>query len=177
MKIITILLFSALLCTHLSARTALKGTSKDQMASVEQRLRVLEQQVEVLINSKNDIYMQLDNLNAELYNQKQNVQKTLANANAKTADVDKKIAIAKVEIITEISSKVSKIIAANSSSTSQGNYKSTGQQVGYEHVVQPGETISQIAAAYGVTTKSIMQANNIKDARLVRAGKTIFVPE
>jgi len=175
MKTTYIILFAVLISTQLSARTALKGNSKDQLALIEQRLKIVEQQMDVLIRSKNDIYMQLDNLNAELYNQNQNIQKALTAANS--TDVDKKIAIAKGEIIDEISTKVSKIIAANSKTSGTGTYKSTGQQTGYEHVVQAGETISHIAEAYKVSTSAIMQANNIKDARSLQVGTKLFIPE
>ncbi len=175
MKMTYIILFSILVSTQLSARTAIKGNSRDQLALMEQRLKNVEQQMEILIRSKNDIYMQLDNLNAELYNQNQNIQKALAAATS--SDVDKKIAIAKTDIIEEISTKVSKIIADNTKTSVTGTYKSTGPQTGYEHVVQPGETISHIAEAYKVSTAAIMKVNNIKDARTLQVGTKLFIPE
>lgn len=172
-----LVIITATLCLQAYAQKTIKSGSREHMAQMEQRLRQLEQQVEVLARAKNDIYRQLDQLNADIYEQKQNTQRALEKATISGTEVDKKIAIAKKEIVDEISTKVSKIVAASASSTSQGNYTTNGNQVGYEHVVQPGETISQIAAAYGVTTKSIMRANNIKDARLLRAGTTLFIPE
>jgi LysM repeat protein len=175
MKITYIILFAILVTTQLSARTAIKGNSRDQLALMEQRLKNVEQQMEILLRSKNDIYMQLDNLNAELYNQKENIQKALTAATS--SDVDKKIATAKADIIEEISTKVSKIIAANTKTSESGTYKSTGSQTGYEHVVQPGETISHIAEAYKVSTTAIIKANNIKDARTLQVGTKLFIPE
>jgi LysM repeat protein len=44
------------------------------------------------------------------------------------------------------------------------------------YVVQAGDTLSGIAAQYGVTTQAIMQANNITDARVIRAGTRLIIP-
>lgn len=43
------------------------------------------------------------------------------------------------------------------------------------HVVQQGEILSQIAAQYGVTVDSILQANNISNADLVFAGESLQI--
>lgn len=50
-------------------------------------------------------------------------------------------------------------------------------EYGYEHVVAPGETLSAIAAAYNVSSKTITQANNIKNPNQLRVGQTLFIPE
>ncbi len=49
-------------------------------------------------------------------------------------------------------------------------------QTGYTHTVKSGETISRIAQQYGSSTRDIMNANKIADARTLRVGETIFVP-
>ncbi|WP_246164177.1 LysM peptidoglycan-binding domain-containing M23 family metallopeptidase [Blastochloris sulfoviridis] len=43
-------------------------------------------------------------------------------------------------------------------------------------VVKSGETIASLARRYGVSSKAIMSANNIADARLVRAGQRLVIP-
>ena len=48
---------------------------------------------------------------------------------------------------------------------------------GYEHVVQPGETLSQIAAAYHVKPDAIVRANSLKSANTIRVGQKLFIPE
>ena len=47
----------------------------------------------------------------------------------------------------------------------------------YEHTVQTGQTLSEIASAYGVSVKAIMEENNIKNANMLRAGQIIYIPE
>lgn len=44
------------------------------------------------------------------------------------------------------------------------------------HAVKPGETIATIAKTYGVTGQRILEANNLPDARALRAGQTIVIP-
>ncbi len=48
---------------------------------------------------------------------------------------------------------------------------------GYEHTVGAGETLSHIAAAYGVTTRAIIAANNLENPDRLRIGQKLFIPE
>jgi LysM repeat protein len=48
---------------------------------------------------------------------------------------------------------------------------------GWEHVVQPGESLSAIAAAYHVKVDSIVRANEIKNPNALRAGQKLFIPD
>ena len=43
--------------------------------------------------------------------------------------------------------------------------------------MKPGETLSEIARAYGVSVNAITRANKIERPDLVRAGQTLFIPE
>lgn len=47
---------------------------------------------------------------------------------------------------------------------------------GWEHKVQPGQTLSEIAAAYKVPVARIKEANNLK-SDLIRAGEVLFIPD
>lgn len=51
-----------------------------------------------------------------------------------------------------------------------------GSGVGYEHTVQPGETLSAIASAYKVSVKAIIDTNNLKDPDHLRQGQQLFIP-
>ena len=77
-------------------------------------------------------------------------------------------------IVDELSRKVSAIVGGQSSSA--GGRSASAAETGYEHVVQPGETLSQIAKAYKVSTGAIMKANNMKSSTL-RAGQKLFIPQ
>ena len=45
-----------------------------------------------------------------------------------------------------------------------------------QHLVQKGETLSEIAQKYKVPLKSIIQANSIKSAHSIQIGKTLRIP-
>ena len=44
------------------------------------------------------------------------------------------------------------------------------------HTVAKGENLARIAKKYGLTTKAIAQANNLKNANAIRAGATLTIP-
>ncbi len=86
-------------------------------------------------------------------------------------------------IVDDISRRVADMLKKSSGGSSSGATRSTtpvrrsSSATGYEHVVKPGETLSAIAAAYGVTQAVIAQENGISDPSKVRAGQKLFIPE
>ena len=46
-----------------------------------------------------------------------------------------------------------------------------------QHLVQKGETLSEIAQKYKVPLNSIIQANSIKSAHRIRTGRTLHIPK
>lgn len=49
-------------------------------------------------------------------------------------------------------------------------------QGGVVHTVQPGETLSVIAARYGTTVQAIANANSIYHVNRIYAGQRLFIP-
>ncbi len=58
-------------------------------------------------------------------------------------------------------------------STPAGRPNGTGVE---SYVVQPGETLSLIAAVFGCTVEEITAANGLPDADSIRAGQTLVIP-
>lgn len=79
-------------------------------------------------------------------------------------------------VVAELSGKMAKIIQQQESAA-QAKASAARQRSGYEHVVEAGETVSAIAQAYKVTTKSILEANKIKDPTKIRVGQKLFIPD
>lgn len=48
---------------------------------------------------------------------------------------------------------------------------------GERYVVQPGDTLGQIAARYGVTVEAIVQANKLDDPDVLRIGQELIIPK
>ena len=88
----------------------------------------------------------------------------------------------KKEIYDDISKKVAGMIKTSSSGSSGGSTTRpatrSGTQTGWEHVVQSGESLSKIAAAYNVKMSVIVEANGLKgvDAPIF-VGQKLFIPD
>ena len=54
-----------------------------------------------------------------------------------------------------------------------GYTRESGAEV---YIVQPGETLSLIAAVFGCTIEEIVQANNLSHADAIRAGQRLYIP-
>ena len=52
----------------------------------------------------------------------------------------------------------------------------SGKHQGASHTVAPGETLSAIAARYGVTVRALAQANGITDVNRITAGQRLAIP-
>lgn len=82
----------------------------------------------------------------------------------------------KREIYDDITKKVTELVKKVTPPASSSS-KKAASQTGYEHVVQPGETLSAIAQAYGVKMDAVLKANNIKNADSIRVGQKLFIPD
>jgi LysM repeat protein len=51
------------------------------------------------------------------------------------------------------------------------------KQTGYNHTVEAGQTLSLIAREYKTTVDAIMKANNLTNAKQLRTGMVLFIPE
>lgn len=83
----------------------------------------------------------------------------------------------------QIVSQVASIVTSQGGGSSSGHSLSgrkgsggSGSQTGYEHVVESGQSLSAIAAAYKVSVTSIKSANNLKSSTL-RVGQKLFIPK
>ena len=81
------------------------------------------------------------------------------------------------EIIERLSQTIEQVVARSRTPARTSTPRQTHSGYGYEHVVGPGETLSHIASAYGVTTRSIVDANNISNPNVLQVGQTLFIPE
>ncbi|MDD5705359.1 MAG: LysM peptidoglycan-binding domain-containing protein [Kiritimatiellae bacterium] len=86
------------------------------------------------------------------------------------------------QIVDDLSSEMAKLLAAQAPASGRdaGGGATSGTetrgQSGWEHKVQAGQTLSEIAAAYKVPVAKIIKANNLKDDR-IRVGQVLFIPD
>ena len=83
----------------------------------------------------------------------------------------------KREVVDELSREMAKLLAAQPAAAPRGGSRTApDRQSGYEHKVQAGQTLSEIAAEYKVPLDKIKQANGLKDD-VIRVGQVLFVPD
>lgn len=104
------------------------------------------------------------------------LRRDLDAARSEIAAVKADRAAMKREIIDEISKEVAALIAKRDAQVQRTVQHQSAAQTGYEHKVQAGQTLSDIARAYGVTVEKIKQANNLK-SDMIRVGQTLFIPD
>ncbi|MBU4460135.1 MAG: LysM domain-containing protein [Verrucomicrobia bacterium] len=84
-------------------------------------------------------------------------------------------------IVDDISRRMAEIMKKSSVGSSSSGARTvtrrSSSSSGYEHVVKAGESLSAIAAAYGVSSAVIAQENGISDPSKVRVGQKLFIPE
>lgn len=98
--------------------------------------------------------------------------------NGRYAALEQKTEADKRDMIARLSSQMEKLIKQAAPAPAASSYSGgSAGATGYEHIVQPGETLSAIAKAYNVTTKAIIEANRIKNPNRLSVGQKLFIPE
>ena len=85
--------------------------------------------------------------------------------------VDQSVKASEARLTTAISRRTQPA----SSGGNSGSVTYSGEA--YEHTVKSGETLSEIAQAYGVTVKEIQSANKNLDPSKIRVGQVVRVPK
>lgn len=81
--------------------------------------------------------------------------------------------------VADSESRMNRKISEASLSRASSPSSSSGPLVAgefYEHVVESGQTLSEIARAYGVAQSEIIKATGIKDASKIRVGQKLYIP-
>lgn len=88
----------------------------------------------------------------------------------------------KKEITDDLVARIDKVVSrAGSTSTAvkspSPSTTSARARTGYNHTVEKGQTLSEIARGYGKTVDAIMKANNLKTTNTIRPGQVLFIPD
>jgi LysM repeat protein len=150
--------------TEVQNKIAVDNT-KDKLEMLEERIKAIEVRQEDLEKDMTSLRMSVENENREARNAMTAAEQALK-AN------DASMARFKQEIIAGVATNVSEALRAQSTSHPQPQ-----SQTGREHVVQQGESLSLIAAAYKVKASAIIEANGLKNANSIKVGQKLFIPE
>ncbi len=81
------------------------------------------------------------------------------------------------EIVDDLSARMAKMQTATTPTRTTTTTTAKARSGGYEHKVEKGQTLSEIARGYNTTVKAIMDANNLKQNSVIRVGQTLFIPD
>jgi len=145
----------------------------EDLRRMRARIEVMEQDMQRLANQYNS---SMSDQTRSQSSQIQGINASLDELQKRIQQVDAAREKDKREIVDSLSKKISAVLSSQSSPRTSSTPRRSTNNEGYEHTVQPGETLSAIAKAYGVRSEDISQANNLKSADMLRVGQKLFVP-
>ncbi len=177
-----------LLCTGCLTTTSAQQRNRD-MIHMQENVRLLDEDNRRLAGRVETLELELQRVNSDSDRLKNRVDDTVRtgtqNLETRLADLERQVAQLaqqreqdKKEIVDSLSQRIAKLMQESGASKAPaGQKKSTRSEYGYEHEVKAGETLSEIATAYGVSVSVIIRENALKDPNHLRAGQKLFIPE
>ena len=163
--------------------------SRSSRAEEREDMLILESKVQKASGNIEGLQMEVQRLQGQMdtirSGSSQSAQSQTQAMQAALDDFDRRIRLLetarekdKQEIIDRISAKMADIVKASAPARStKKTSKRAMSDTGYEHEVKPGETLSDIAAAYGVKTSVIIEVNDLKNPNQLKVGQKLFIPE
>ena len=159
-------------CTTLTSERQMQAArERTTLEAIEAGMARLQERVEGLDTAQQDLYRETAELRASLDERGRRAEDRLAKMEQSLAGLESTRSADRKEIVDELSRKMATIVG----SSSGGSRRSSEE--GYEHVVKPGETLSEIATAYNARVDSIVKANHLKNPNAIRVGQTLFIPD
>ncbi len=152
---------------------------REDILILREEMRRLSGRVETLELELEQVYRDVETQKTESQRsqraQRDQVDQRLTGIEQRVDTVDRARIRDREEIVEQLSATMAQLIRQHAASAPASRPAPSGY--GYEHVVGAGETLSHIAAAYGVTTRAIIDANNISNPDRLRVGQRLFIPE
>jgi chromosome segregation ATPase len=143
---------------------------RSEMDNLRVDIERLKERVEGIDAAQEDLYRRIDGLRSAADADRQDLAQRLAALERDLKVLDAAREKDRQAIIDSLSNKITGIIQSQAPPARRG-------ERGYEHVVQQGQTLSEIAAVYNVKVDAIVEANNLADPNSIRVGRTLFIPE
>ncbi|HMP88813.1 MAG TPA: LysM domain-containing protein [Kiritimatiellia bacterium] len=149
----------------------------DELRRMRGRLDVMESEIDRIAQQVNAVSSEQSR---GMQGQMQGINATLDELQRRIQAVDAARENDKKEIVDSLARRIQAVMNTAPTRPTGGGTSSTPRRPisneGYEHVVQPGETLSAIARAYKVSSADIVQANGLKSADVLRVGQKLFIP-
>lgn len=159
-------------CETLSGRQQRERNARmmHDIANLKISVSRLESRLEGIEAGREDIYAQLSQSERKLSKTDNQYRAEIAALENKLAAQEAARERMRKEVVADLSTKMEKIIKSHTRTSSSG-------VSGVEHTVKPGQTLSEIAKAYGVKTKTIIKVNRLKNPDDLRVGQKLIIPD
>ncbi|HQQ05104.1 MAG TPA: LysM domain-containing protein [Kiritimatiellia bacterium] len=147
-----------------------KRLVQESMRRIEGRVETLEFELERI---QQELGRTQDAAAASARAATESLEPRMGRMESRMAALEKQREQDRQELVDSLSKKMADIMKTSSSAGRSA--KRSGY--GYEHTVEAGQTLSEIAAAYGVSVQRILEENNLKNANLLKVGQVLFIPE
>lgn len=161
--------------TYPDHRTSTAVQEREDILLLREDLRRVSGRIEGLELEMDRLQRELSVVQSDQSRAGQGADTRLTAVERRIQEVDRARENDKQEIIDRLTRAIDQMVRSQAAARPARSTARSGY--GYEHTVGPGETLSHIAAAYGVTTRVIIEANNLKNPDLLRAGQVLFIPE
>jgi len=152
---------------------------QEDMAILQERVQRVTGQLEGLQMESEALRTEVNSVRRERSSAAQGELRTLQ---SRLDDLEKRLrendsarARDREEILNSLSARMADLLQKGGASRAPRESKSRSGY-GYEHVVKSGESLSRIAAAYGVTVQAV-QTENKMSSDVIRIGQKLFIPE
>jgi len=153
-------------------------------------VRLMREQVEAVNRSLEVLNGRMDRLEAQvntsahssddLVAMRRDIQLVRADRETLKKEITDDLAarVEKIAARQQAEARASRPAAAPAAASSRGaGTPSPSGRGGYEHKVEKGQTLSEIARGYGKSVDSILKANKITNPSSIRVGQVLFIPD
>lgn len=170
-RLLPLVLFASSCTTMSSGRRAQSLRRDNELEILKTRVAKLENRVNDIEAARQRLYEENDALRAGIRRENESLRADLEALRKLISAVETARAQDRKEIVEALSKRMHEVLARQQ--------KTPVYQTGREHTVQQGETLSEIARAYGVAVKTIVDANKrLKTANtIIVPGQKLFIPE
>lgn len=167
--------------------TAMEAALREDMMALQDENRRLKGQIEALDLEMERLSRSIDALRSTpsgpTFADVQALQQRITALEGQIRSLDAARERDRKEIIDTLTARFTQVLTAQSqsrprtaSAAPSAPARRQGTQEGYEHVVEAGQSLSAIAAAYGVSVRAIVEANNLTNPNNLRVGQKLFIP-
>jgi nucleoid-associated protein YgaU len=146
----------------------------EQVRKLEGRQEGMEMEVASLNRSMDGVTR---NAAQDVRSESEALRAALASLESRISALESARSRDREEIIDQLTRKITQIMGERASARPPPARGSGGSDYGYEHVVQAGENLSRIAAAYNVSVQRIIEVNELSKPDQLKVGQKLFIPE